>query len=152
MARQPEQVLVLPFRRGPDGIAFAVFRRSDRDAPCWQGIAGGVEDDETPEQAARREMGEEAGIVPGARLIALDAVASIPADEFAASREWGPDVYVVTEHCFGVEMPVGAGIVLSREHTDVRWAGYEEAAALLEWDNNRTALWELNQRLKRQGN
>jgi dihydroneopterin triphosphate diphosphatase len=151
MARRPEQILVLPFRRGEVGLEFALFRRSDRDQPCWQGIAGGVEDDETPEKAARREMAEEAGIDGSARLVALDSVASVPAFHFAAHDEWGPDVYVVTEHCFGVEVPLVAEIVLSTEHVEFRWVGYTEAADRLEWDSNRTALWELNERLLRAG-
>jgi broad specificity phosphatase PhoE len=41
-------------------------------------------------------------------------------------------------------------ITLSREHTDYRWVAYAEAARLLRWDSNRTALWELNERLTRQ--
>ena len=128
---------MLPFRRGDAGLEFALFRRS-------------VEDDETPEKAARREMAEEAGIVGPARLLPLDAVASVPASEFAAHDEWGPDVYVVTEHCFGVEMPSGVEIMLSAEHVEFRWVCYAEAADRLEWDSNRTALWELNERLLRE--
>src|SRR5687768_11187912 len=124
MARRPEQVLVLPFRQVDGGIEFALFRRSDSDQPCWQGIAGGVEDDETPEEAARREMAEEAGIDGSVRLVALDSMASVPATNFAAHDEWGPDVYVVTEHCFGVELPPAAEIVLSTEHVEFRWVGY----------------------------
>lgn len=143
---------MVPFRLRADALEFALFRRADRREPCWQWIAGGVEDDETFEQAARREMVEEAGINPDARLIALDSVASVPAHEFAASEEWGPEVYVVTERCFGVELPQGDEIALSREHTEVRWLAYDDAHALLEWDSNRTALWELNQRLRRRGN
>jgi dihydroneopterin triphosphate diphosphatase len=150
MARRPEQVLVLPFRQGDNGIEFALFRRSDRDLPCWQGIAGGIEDDETPERAARREMAEEAGIDGSARLVVLDSMATVPASEFAARDEWGPDVYVVPEYCFGVEVPPAAEIVLSAEHVEVRWVGYAEAADRLEWDSNRTALWELNERLQRE--
>ena len=150
MERAPLQILVLPFRRRADGrIEYAVFRRADRADDCWQGIAGGAEAGETPEQAARREMMEEAGIAADARLIALDAVASVPAAAFAARDLWGPHVYVVIERAFGVRVPDDAAIVLSREHTACRWLSYEEAARLLTWDSNKTALWELNERLGR---
>jgi dATP pyrophosphohydrolase len=40
-------------------------------------------------------------------------------------------------------------IVKSREHTSYRWLSYDEAARLLRWDSNKTALWELNERLRR---
>ena len=152
MARLPLQVLVLPFRRRSDGrIEFAIFRRRDFAQACWQGVAGGVEQGESLEQAARRELMEEAGIPPGATLVPLDAVASVPASEFADREAWGPGVYVVTEHAFGARVEDAQTITLSREHTEYRWALYEEAAQLLRWDSNRTALWELNERLKRAG-
>ena len=61
MARQPLQVIVIPFReRDGGGYEFAVFHGAD--ASMWQFIAGGAEDGETVEEAARREAGEEAGI------------------------------------------------------------------------------------------
>jgi dATP pyrophosphohydrolase len=150
MARAPLQVLVLPFRRRVDGsIEYAIFRRADRIDACWQGLAGGAEQGESAEQAARREMTEESGIPPDAPLVPLDATASVPAVHFAAGRTWGPDVYVVTERAFGVRVPDGHIIRLSDEHSEFRWLAYEAAAALLTWDSNKTALWELNERLRR---
>jgi dATP pyrophosphohydrolase len=40
-------------------------------------------------------------------------------------------------------------IAISREPTAYRWLSYEEAVKLLRWDSNKTALWELNERLRR---
>jgi len=40
-------------------------------------------------------------------------------------------------------------IAISPEHTSYRWLSYDEAARLLRWDSNKTALWELNERLRR---
>jgi dATP pyrophosphohydrolase len=151
MARAPLQVLVLPFRRRTDGgIEYAIFRRADRMDACWQGLAGGAEEGESAEQAARREMAEEARIPSDAPLIALDATASVPAVHFAASKRWGPDVYVVTERTFGVRVPDRHTITLSDEHSEYRWLPYEAAARLLTWDSNKIALWELNERLRRE--
>jgi dATP pyrophosphohydrolase len=54
MARAPFQVLVLPYRRRPDGaLEYALFQRAD--SGVWQAIAGGGENLETPEAAAARE-------------------------------------------------------------------------------------------------
>jgi dATP pyrophosphohydrolase len=148
MARAPLQVLVLPFRYAADGnIEYAILRRRDHVDACWQGVAGGVEQGESVEEAARREMWEEAGIPRGALLLRLDTMASVPASQFHERDLWGPDLYVVTEHTFGVRVGDGQAITLSDEHTEVRWEPYEEAAKLLMWDSNRTALWELNERL-----
>ena len=61
MARRPEQVHIFLYRHSEQGYEYAVFQRSDTDY-CWQGVCGGVEDEETPDQSARRELMEEAGI------------------------------------------------------------------------------------------
>ena len=149
-ARLPLQVLVLPFRRRADGrIQYAIFRRSDFADDCWQGVAGGAEQGETAEEAAGREMSEEAGIPADTPLMPLDTVASVPASEFRDRDLWGPDLYVVTQRAFGVRLHDAQAIILSREHTEHRWVPYEEAARLLRWDSDRTALWELNERLAR---
>jgi dihydroneopterin triphosphate diphosphatase len=150
MARVPLQVLVLPFRRSTDGrIEYAIFRRRDYTDECWQGVAGGAEQGESAEQAARREMMEEAGIPVDAPLVPLDAVASVPASQFQERDLWGPNLYVVAERAFGVYLDDDQSITLASEHTEYRWVPYEVAARLLKWDSNRTALWELNERLTR---
>jgi dATP pyrophosphohydrolase len=149
MPRAPFQVLVLPYRRRPGGdYEFAVFRRAD--AGYWQGLAGGGEDGETPEQAARREGLEEAGIPLDAPYQALDSLASIPVIHFRDSHRWGEAVYVIPEHAFGVA--VGDHTLrLSTEHTEVRWVSGAEAQRLVRFDSNRVALWELQQRLDGRG-
>lgn len=121
-----------------------LFKRSDRNV--WQWIAGGGEIGERPEQAARRESFEEAGISAHARLIRLDSVASIPATHFADHHLWGPDVYVIPEYSFGVEVETEE-VCLSGEHDECVWLDYETARGRLEWDSNKTALWELDSRL-----
>ena len=143
--RAPLQVLVIPFRRAAAGLEFAVLKRSDAD--YWQFVAGGGEAGEAPAQAARREAREEVGIAADAPLLELDSMTTVPKTCFAAAESWGPEVYVVPEHCFAVDV-AGAALVLSNEHTDLRWVSYDQAFSLLKWDSNRTALWELNERLK----
>jgi dATP pyrophosphohydrolase len=146
MPRAPFQVLVLPYRRRSDGVyEFAIFRRADAD--IWQGLAGGGEDDETPEQAARREGLEEAGIPLDALYRALDARASVPVTAFRDSHRWGEAVYVIPEHAFGVDVG-DRPLRLSVEHTEVRWVHSAEAQRLVRFDSNRVALWELHQKLR----
>lgn len=146
MARAPFQVLVFPYRLGPAGEPeYALFRRSD--AGFWQAVAGGGEDRETPEETAHREYCEEAGIAAESPLLPLQTTFSVPVTEFRDSYLWGDGLYVVPVHCFGVA--VGEGdLVLSHEHTEYRWLPYAEAAALLHFDGDRIALWELDRRLR----
>lgn len=146
MSRAPFQVLVLPYRI-VDGkyVLYAIFKRSDEK--YWQGIAGGGQSDESPPDAAKREAYEEAGISLTGRFIMLDSLATIPVTGICGFL-WGPDVLVVPEYCFGVEVPDGV-ISLSREHSDVGWMRYKSAKEKLRWDSNKAALWELNHRLTR---
>lgn len=149
MARAPFQVLVYPYRgMARAGFEFALFRRAD--GGWWQGIAGGGEEGETPLDAARREAHEEARLPLDRPVIELDTVHSVPVTEFRDSYLWGEDVYVIPQYSFGIQSQ-GVEIVLSREHTEVRWMSYDQASRLLRYDGDRTALWELLQRLRGRG-
>lgn len=146
MARAPFQVLVIPYRITDDGtIRYALLRREPGTGGYWQPIAGGGEDNETPEQAARRETFEEAGIPVDSEFIRLDTRSSIPAVDVCGFL-WGDDVLVLPHYCFAVRVE-SEEIKLSSEHTEYRWLTYDDAREMLQWDDNRTALWELNHRL-----
>lgn len=145
MSRAAFQVLIIPYHLEPNGgPRYLILQRSDRNV--WQWLAGGGEDGEEPEQTARREALEEAGIPQDARLLRLDSLASIPAINFAGRHLWGDGTYVIPEFSFGVEVQSKA-VCLSGEHAACEWVDYETAAGRLEWDSNRTALWELHSRL-----
>lgn len=146
MNRAPLQVLIIPYRNVGSHHVFAVLRRKDEG--YWQWIAGGAATGETTEQAASREMWEEAGIARDTPLLPLDSRTTIPACHFADRDTWGPDVLVLPERSFAVRAPTEF-IVLSDEHTEYRWVDYKIAMSMLRWESNRTALWELNERLGR---
>ena len=146
MTRAPFQVLVFPYRILPDGqIVYAVFRRGD-EGEHWQAIAGGGEVGETRLEAAKREAWEEAGIARSEKYVELESMTTVPAIEFASFRD-REDLFVIPEYSFGVEV-VADDLVLSAEHTACAWLPYEEARAILRWDSNKTALWELDRRLR----
>lgn len=144
MARAPFQVLVIPYRRAGALFEFAIFGRCDDLSR--QFIAGGGEDSEAPLEAAHREAREEACIPTDSRFVRLDTTASVPVTGFEDSRLWGESVYVIPEYCFGVDC-TGHDIAVSYEHTEFRWLPFQEASRILTYDSNRTALWELNQKL-----
>ena len=145
--RAPFQVIVFPYRQTSDReIEYAIFfRKTQRYGDFWQAISGGGEDDETPLQAARREMGEESGLSADTALLKLKSMTMLPAPQ-AAGMLWGPDVLVVPEYAFGADAQ-GQEIVLSPEHVTYRWANYQTAQELLRFDSNKNALWELDYRL-----
>ena len=151
MTRAPFNVAVFPYRPASDSsFEFALLKRAD--AGFWQGVSGGGEDDETPVEAARRETLEETGISPDAEFLPLDTIEYIRVVEykFRGDDPWGADVYVIPQYWFGVLVD-DSQIVLSHEHTEYCWLRYKDADRLLKFDGNRTALWELNQRLQGRG-
>lgn len=145
--RQPVNVLIFPFRITGDGPQYAIFKRSD-DAN-WQGVCGGVEDNEDLVTAARRETAEEAGVY-GLPMYELDMVSGVEKVDFVASRHWPEKLYIVRKHFFGMDATRAATqISISGEHHQFRWAGYAEAYAALRYDDDKTALWELDARLRK---
>lgn len=141
--RAPFQVLVFPYRIEAGRPLYAVLKRADDGA--WQGVAGGGEADETPEQAAARELTEETGMETR-ELCRLDSVAYLPVASVTGSLIWGEDVRTIPEYCFGA-LACDASIELSSEHVDAAWLPYERARGVLAWGSNRAALGELHERL-----
>jgi dihydroneopterin triphosphate diphosphatase len=146
MARAPFQVLVIPARIDRGALLYALFRRSESTGGYWQWIAGGGEDDEEPIDAAKREAFEEAGIRHTESFVQLTSMAMVPVVN-VAGFQWGESVLVIPEHAFGVIMK-RSDCVLSDEHTMVEWLELDDAMARLHWDSNRTALWEVDWRLR----
>lgn len=151
MTRAPFNVAVFPYRLTDDGsFEFALLKRAD--AGFWQGVSGGGEDEETPIETARRETFEETGIPADAEFLRLDTIEYIRVVEFTfrGNDPWGESIFVIPQYWFGV-LTDAPRLELSHEHTEYRWLRYEDADRLLKFDGNRTALWELNQRLKGHG-
>ncbi len=145
MSRSPFQVLIIPFRKNKNGsFEYAMLKRSDE--PYWQTIAGGGEDNETPIEAAKRETLEETSIPKTAKYYSLKTIASIPVYHFSAQDVWPKDLYVIPGYYFAVDCS-DFKIKLSFEHTEHKWLEYEDALKLPQWDTDKTAVWELNERL-----
>jgi dATP pyrophosphohydrolase len=145
MSRAKYQVFSIPYRQTPQGLLFAIFKRSDEG--YWQWTSGGGEGDESIEDAVKRESFEEAGIPLFAHYLKLDTISSIPTEGFAAKKDWPKDLYVLPGYYFSVHL-ASPTIKLSDEHTDFKWVTYQEAVDLLKWEADKTALWELSERLK----
>ena len=119
-----------------------MFHRVDYD--LWQFVSGGGELGETPLDTAKREGFEEAGIATTASYLPLDSQATVPACWFPAWSTWPANILVIPEHAFAVEVDE---VQRSDEHRDLRWCSVRDAMSLLEFDSNRHAMWELNERL-----
>lgn len=141
--RLPYQVLVFPFIKEKGKYYYAIFKRKDLN--IWQGIAGGGEGKETPLEAMRREAYEEATINKKARFIRLSSLITIPAVNICGLR-WG-NIVMIPEFSFGVEVETRK-LKISNEHKQYLWVSCQEAINKLKYDSNKSAIWELDYRLK----
>lgn len=142
-SRQPIQVLVIPYRLASAGLEILALRR--RDVKVWQFVAGGAHEGESLAQAALRESQEELGsVLATSRLMPLETQGTIPRYHFSAS--WPDSILVIPEHAFAVNCE-GLELSPTQEHDLHQWLRPELAWSLLRFDSNRTALWELCQRL-----
>ena len=145
--RKPHQILAFPYKIENGKIMYAIFKRSDKQG-TWQGIAGGVEDNESYIEACKREANEEANISYKAKVVELESICTIPVTKVTKEFIWGDDVCLVHEHCFGIDA-TDESIEISTEHADFKWCNYEDAQKLLRYDSNKNALWELNYKLNK---
>ena len=148
--RAPFQTLIIPYKIEMSDVFYGVFLRKKQN--IWQFVAGGGEDVEKPIETAVRELKEETCInVKKEDMIELDTKSTIPVVNITGKFTWGEDVFVVTEYTFGINVS-NLDIKLSNEHKEFVWLRYKEALKKLEFDSNKIALWELNERLKRSYN
>ena len=113
-----------------------IMERADK-VGYWQSVTGSVEGDETPIQAAIREVAEETGL--DAKLYNLqDWQASNVYEIYPHWRHrYAPGVVENTEHLFGLELPSALLIKLAvNEHIRYEWVDWREAAQrVFSWTN-----------------
>ena len=148
--RAPYQTLTILYKEKNNKILYAIFYRSSH--PIWQFVSGGGEDNETTLETVVREIKEETSIVVDKKEIEqLDSKTTIPVINITGEYTWGKNVYVIPEYTFAIKLK-NCNIKLSNEHKEYKWVEYDEAIKKLKYDSNKTALWELNERLKRKNN
>lgn len=144
--REPKQVLVIPYLIDKNELYLYLLKRRDMD--YWQWVAGGVEENETILSAAIRESSEELGVIlKDSSFTQLESVCSIPRCYFRSDKAWNDDFYTVTEYAFAVRLSANSTINLSDEHTEFNIIKYSDLSKYNTWDSNRTAAWELKQRM-----
>ena len=93
--RQPHQILAFPFIKENDKYLFGIFCRNG-SKEVWQGIAGGVEENETYIEACQREAFEEAGITDFSNVIELESMCTIPVPNVTKKFLYGPSFWNAT--------------------------------------------------------
>lgn len=125
--------VLIHVRRGDE---FLVAHRAPDGGGYWHAIAGGVEEGEDWESAARRELLEETGLDTPA-LEALGEFSYVP-EAWENARGARIDV-----HAFLVDVDAGWEPDLDHEHDDYRWCSREDAMELLFWPEPAALLGSL---------
>lgn len=132
-----DQEIVVVVRRSAD---FLVLRRAPERLGYWSLVSGGLEPDETPLEAARRELFEEAGLTAELRALPVRLSYSLRDDPPAIRARYGPGIETVTVHAFVVDAPEGWEPTLDAEHDLHRWCDLEAALDLLVYETTKDAV------------
>ena len=119
------------YRKTENGPVFLMLKRSPGKyyEHLWQGVAGKIEKGETATQTIIRELNEETGMKPKT-LFAADHIAS-----FYDVR----NDRILMVPIFGIEVE-NSEVKLSEEHSEYKWASFEEALTLLTWKGQKEGL------------
>lgn len=112
------------------------MERADKTG-FWQSVTGSVEGDETPLQAAIREVHEETGL-DASQYNLQDWQASNVYEIYPHWRHrYAPGVVENREHLFGLELPSALPIKLEpNEHVRYEWVDWRNAAErVFSWTN-----------------
>ena len=115
-----------------------LLHRADKRG-YWQSVTGSLEPQESPYEAAKREVFEETGINTDHNKI-QDWNLNHEYEIYLHWRyRYPPNVSKNTEHVFGLELPEKININISpREHLEYKWENIKEAKnKVFSWTNRR---------------
>jgi dihydroneopterin triphosphate diphosphatase len=127
-------------------LQILLLERADK-AGYWQSVTGSIEGDETPAQAAVREVQEETGL----DALAYDFQDWQTSNIYQIYPHWrhryAPGVVENTEHLFGLCVPSALAVTLAAdEHVRYEWLDWRDAAKKVFSWTNVEALKKLGER------
>ena len=131
--KKPISSLVLIYT---EDFKVLLMERADKRA-FWQSVTGSLEENETPIEAAAREVFEETGVNTNQYLLE-DWHLSHVYEIYAHWRyRYAPDITHNTEHIFGLKLPSVIPVQLSEhEHVQHLWVDWKEAIdKVFSWTN-----------------
>ncbi|MES2578966.1 MAG: dihydroneopterin triphosphate diphosphatase [Pseudomonadota bacterium] len=133
MFKTPISALVLIHTQD---LQVLIMERADK-AGFWQSVTGSIEGDETPNQAAIREVLEETGLNANQYDLQDWHTSNIYEIYPHWRHRYAPGVVENIEHLFGLELPKILPIKLAAdEHTRYEWVDWREAAnRVFSWTN-----------------
>ena len=124
-----------------DGGRVLLLHRKPERGNVWQPVTGSIEDGETPEACARRELFEETGQRAEPEPIDLHQSFMIESQYLAARF---PPPIVADQIAFSARLDPEAVIhLVTDEHDDHGWFDFAEAYGKIKWTDDREALERL---------
>jgi lipoyl(octanoyl) transferase len=134
---RPESVRLIKVMTHDDGHVLLLHRRPER-GNFWQPITGGIEDGESPADAARRELLEETGNRGEPEELGITQSFMIES-QFLNSRFGAP--VIASEIAFAAALDSRLPIRMDvEEHDQYGWFTFAEAYERIRWTDDREAL------------
>jgi dATP pyrophosphohydrolase len=137
--RQADWVFLLLKRIAMPKYGLSVF---------WQGVTGGVEDQESALQAAERELREETGITSSSLHDTGHSVTIPLQPEWV--KQYAAGTTGIVEYTFVCVLDTEVKPSLSWEHTEYAWLSFDQAMSRLHYEGNKDALSAVRDWLTRQ--
>ena len=135
--RRPESILVLIYTSRHE----ILLLKRIHPFSYWQSVTGSMQENETKEMAALRELKEETGFEP-VRMFVADHVS-----KFYETHEDRINLVPV----FGIEVD-REDVKISEEHCDFKWVDFETARDTLVWKGQKEGITAVNNMLNSNDN
>lgn len=132
-----DQEVIVVVRRGGQ---YLVLRRAPERLGYWSLVAGEIEGDELPHDAAQRELLEETGLRAEVRRLPISLAYSLLDDPPAIRARYAPGIETVTVHAFLAEAPESWEPRLNAEHDIHRWCSADDAVELFVYHDPKEAV------------
>ena len=131
--KKPISSLVLIYTKD---FKVLLMERSDKTG-YWQSVTGSLEDNETPKEAAIREVFEETGVDANQYTLEDWQLSHVYEIYTHWRYRYAPDTTHNTEHIFGLNLPSELPIQLSKhEHVQYLWVDWRDAMdKVFSWTN-----------------
>jgi 8-oxo-dGTP pyrophosphatase MutT (NUDIX family) len=135
------QVVVYTMNPEPE---FLTLKTIPKEESFWQNVTGAIEDGETPQDAAYRELKEET-------CIGRDMILEFR--QLFSFRYMDRRNMEVEETVFSARVNKGTTVDITKnvypEHETFRWCPAEEAEKLMKWETNSRAVRAVMENLKK---
>lgn len=131
--KTPVSVLVLIHTRD---LRVLLLERADKPG-FWQSVTGSLEANESPHDAAIREVREETGLNAGCYELVDWQMHNVYEIYPHWRHRYPPGITHNIEHLFGLELPAPLPVILAPdEHVNYEWVDWREAAVrVFSWTN-----------------